>query len=86
MSDAVLSRDGERLYYLTSYAKGESLWVHIFRDDETKILTKLDAPGGDLVQDQEGKNLYVLNNGNIIRVDTSSGNEKHMRATARGWN
>jgi len=78
MSDAVLSRDGERLFYLTSYAKGEALWVHIFRDNETKILTRLEAPGGDLILDDAGKNLYVLNNGNITRVDTASGNEKHI--------
>lgn len=78
MSDAVLSRDGERLYYLTSYAKGAALWVHIFRDDETKILAKLDAGGSDLIQDESGKNLYVLNNGNITRIDTSSGAEKHI--------
>ncbi len=78
MSDAVLSRDGERLYYLTSYAKGSALWVHILRDDQTKILTKFEAPGGSLIQDESGKNLYVLNNGNIARVDTSSGAEKHI--------
>ncbi len=78
MSDAVLSHNGDRLYYLTSYPKGEALWVHVFREGVTKMLTKLDAPGGALVMDDAGKNLYVLDNGNITRVDTSNGNEKHL--------
>jgi tricorn protease len=78
MSDAVLSHDGDRLYYLTSYPKGSALWVHIFRDGLTKMLTKLDAPGGELVMDESGKNLYVLDNGNITRIDTSNGSEKHI--------
>ncbi len=75
MSDAVLSREGDRLYYLTSYPKGSAVWVHIFRDGTTKLLTNLPAPGGQLVLDHQGKNLYVLDNGAITRIDTSSGKE-----------
>ncbi len=78
MSDAVLSRDGERLFYLTSYPKGGALWVHIFRDGETKMLTKLSSPGGALVMDDAGKELYLLNGGNITKIDTANGSEKHV--------
>ncbi|MDP4198105.1 MAG: S41 family peptidase [Bacteroidota bacterium] len=78
MSDAVLSHDGERLYYITSYPKGGALWVHIFRDGETKMLTKLAAAGGQLVMDDAGKELYLLNNGNITKIDTANGSEKHV--------
>ncbi|HEY3874270.1 MAG TPA: S41 family peptidase [Candidatus Kapabacteria bacterium] len=78
MSDAVLSNNADRLFYITSYPKGSALWVHIFRDGTTKMLTKLDGGGGELVMDEDGKNLYVLSGGNITRVDTSSGTEKHI--------
>ncbi len=78
MSDAVLSRNGDRLFYVTSYPKGGALWVHVFRDGVTKMLAALPAPGGDLVLDHQGKNLYLLNNGNITRIDTFSGKEQHI--------
>ncbi len=78
LSDAVLSKDGERLYYLAPFAKGEALWVHKFREDETKILVRLWMPGGQLALDDEGKEVYVLNNGIISKVDTASGNERRM--------
>jgi len=78
MSNAVLSRGGDRLFYITNYPKGGALWVHVFRDGETKLLANLPAPGGELVIDHQGKNLYVLNNGNITRIDTSSGKETHI--------
>ncbi|HET6401260.1 MAG TPA: S41 family peptidase [Candidatus Kapabacteria bacterium] len=78
MSDAVLSRNGDRLFYVTSYPKGGALWVHVFRDGVTKMLASLPAAGGQLVLDHQGKNLYLLNNGNITRIDTSSGKEAHI--------
>ena len=82
MSDAVLSPNGDRLFYITSYPKGGALWVHIFRDGETKLLANLPASGGDLELDHEGKDLYVLNGGSITRIDTSSGKEAHMSYSA----
>ncbi len=78
MSDAVLSPNGDRLFYLTSYPKGGALWVHVFRNGETKMLANLPSPGGDLILDHQGKDLYVLNGGNITRIDTSSGKETHI--------
>jgi C-terminal processing protease CtpA/Prc/dipeptidyl aminopeptidase/acylaminoacyl peptidase len=76
MSDAILSKDGERLYYVTSFPTGSALWVHKFRDNETKILTRFTNGGAELAMDDQGKDLYLLKNGMISRVDTSSGNER----------
>ncbi len=82
MSDAVLSPNADRLFYLASYPKGGALWVHIFRDGETKLLANLPKPGGDLILDHEGKNLYVLNDGTITRIDTANGHETHIGYSA----
>ncbi len=40
-SDWVLSIDGEKLYYLTRFDKGNDLWVTELRTKETKLLAKL---------------------------------------------
>ena len=78
MSDAILSNKGDRLYYITSYPKGSAVWVHIFRDGTTKMLTSLDGGAGDLRLDDDGKNLYLLSGGNITRIDTSNGTQKRI--------
>jgi len=48
LADAALSKDGEKLYFLTSFDKGYDLWVTETRTKETKQLKKLGpkAPRG----------------------------------------
>ncbi len=48
MSDAALSPDGDKLYYLTSFEKGADLWVEDLREKETKLVLKLGVRGGTL--------------------------------------
>ncbi|MDX2249739.1 MAG: S41 family peptidase [Bacteroidia bacterium] len=70
LSDAVLSPDGTKLYYLSSFEKGHDLWMHDLKEDETRIITKLDERGGSLLMDAKGKTLFVLNSGKIYKIDT----------------
>ena len=42
-ADWLLSPDGEKLFYLTSFEKGEDLWVTETRGGDTKLLAKLGA-------------------------------------------
>ena len=74
LSDAVLSSDGEKLYYLCRFEKGYNLWVTTLREKSTKILVPLDAQGaGGLVFDKEGKNLFVWVDGRIMKIEPESG-------------
>jgi len=68
-----LSKDGEKLYYLAKFDKGFDLWVTMTRTNESKVLAKLDAPGGDLAMSKDGKSLFVLANGNIMKVGVDDG-------------
>jgi Tol biopolymer transport system component/C-terminal processing protease CtpA/Prc len=79
MADAVLSKDGTKLYYLASFEKGFDLWQTDLRSKETKILAKMAAenPGG-LWMDKEGTTLYLLNNGGISTVDLAKGEVKNV--------
>ncbi len=76
LADALLSPDGEKLYYMSSFEKGHDVWVTDLRKRSTEILVKLDKQGGQLAMDQEGKNLFVLNGGKIIKVDIDKKEKK----------
>ena len=74
---AVLSKDGETLYYLASFEKGYDLWQTDLRTRETKTLAKLGADDmGSLVMDKEGENLYFTSDGNINKLDIEKGEVK----------
>ncbi len=79
LADAVLSKDGEKLYYLAAFEKGFDLWQTDVRSQETKLLAKMGAENpGSLVMDKEGKQLFLLNNGGISYVDLSNGEVKSI--------
>ena len=83
LSDYVLSKDGEKLYYLAKYEKGYDLWVTEPRTHKTKVLAKLNSRrGGSLEMDKSGKNIYVLAGGRISKVSLSSGRAKPLSIRA----
>ncbi|HTS45246.1 MAG TPA: S41 family peptidase, partial [Puia sp.] len=69
ISDYALSKDGSKLYYLASFEKGYDLWVTEPRTKETKILAKLGGSPSGLEVSQDGKSLFVTNNGSLVKVD-----------------
>ncbi len=70
LSSAVLSKDGEKLFYLTPFEKGYDLWQFELRKREAKIIGKMGAGyASDLLLDKDGKNLYFLNSGSISWYD-----------------
>ena len=62
-SDWVLSKDGEKLYYLTSFEKGNDLWVTEVRTRETKLFNKLGANAASMELSPDGKFLFVIGDG-----------------------
>lgn len=69
LSDAALSKDGEKLFYLARFEKGANLWSTNLRTKETKMEIALDAGGGSLTWDKEMKNLYLLTGGRITKIN-----------------
>jgi len=78
MSDALISADGETLYYLARFEKGLDLWMTKPRTRETKLLTKLDAGNASMILDKEGKSLFVLAGGKPYKIDAGSGEKKPL--------
>ena len=74
LNDAVLSKDGEKLYFLTSFDKGYDLWVTETRTKETKQLKKLGVKNTDDFQlSNDGKFLFFLADGKPMKVSIDNG-------------
>ncbi len=83
LSDFVLSKDGEKLFYLAKYEKGYDLWQTEPRTHDTKVLAHLGSPsGGSLEIDKDGKNIFVLAGGRISKVKIADGSVKTLSINA----
>ncbi|WP_026969926.1 S41 family peptidase [Algoriphagus terrigena] len=69
MGDALLSKDGEKLFYLARFEKGMNLWSTNLRTKDTKQEIALDANSGRLLWDKDQKNLFLLSDGSISKIN-----------------
>jgi tricorn protease len=76
LADAVLSKDGETLYYLARFEKGYNLWSTNLRTKETKMLVPMNANSARMQWDKEAKNLFLLSDGRIIKLDPASAKQE----------
>ena len=82
LSGAVLSKDGDKLYFLCSFEKGYDLWELDIREKSTKILKKLGGGGAQLVLNKKGDNIYVLSGGNLQKIETKGGKSTTIKYDA----
>jgi len=54
LSDWVLSKDGEKLFYMTRFDKGNDLWVTELRTKETKLFAKLGVWNASMELSKDG--------------------------------
>jgi C-terminal processing protease CtpA/Prc len=73
ISDYFMSSDGEKLFYLARVEKGYDLWTTNTRTRETKIVAKLEGGPAGLEVSKDGKSLFVLSDGKIMKIDQESG-------------
>jgi len=72
LSDAVLSKDGSKLYYLTQFEDNYHLWETDLRTKETKQTIRLNTGPGSLVWDKKMENLYLLSRGRISKLNLTA--------------
>ncbi len=82
ISDAILSPEGDKLYYLSKFEKGFDLWVRNIKDNETKLLLKIDGYAGDMQMDKDGKNIFMLSGGSLMKVEISSNKQTNINFKA----
>ena len=82
ISDALWSKDYEKLFFIAKTETKYELYVHKFREKETKILCKLNAEkAGNLVFSKDFKFLFVLADGKILKIDIDKGESKTLSTT-----
>lgn len=82
IADAVLSKDGETLYYLARFEKGYNLWSVKLRSNEAKMEIAMDARSGSFEWDKEMKNLFLLADGRIYKVDVDKGKREGVKISS----
>ena len=73
LSGVSLSKDGDKLFFLSAFEKGYDLWELDVREKSTKILKKLGMGGAEIKLNKKGDKLYVLSGGNLQTIETKGG-------------
>ena len=67
LSGMALSKDGEKLYFMTSFEKGYDLWEMDVREKSMKITKKMGQGGAHLAVKDD--NIFLLSGNNLQMVD-----------------
>ena len=78
LGDALVSKDGETLYYLARFERGSNLWTTNLRTRETRQLVALNANSGSMTWDKDQKNIFLVADGSISKIDPSSGKRESV--------
>jgi len=72
-NDWLLSKDCEKLFYLTSFEKDNDLWVTELRSKETKLFAKVSAKNAGMELSTDGKFIFILADGKPMKVEVEGG-------------
>jgi Tol biopolymer transport system component/C-terminal processing protease CtpA/Prc len=79
MADALVSKDGETLYYLARFERGFNLWSTNLRTKETKLLIPLNSNGGGaMTWDKDQKSIFLNTDGRIIKIDPAAAKQENV--------
>ena len=79
LADAVVSKDGEKLYYLARFEKNLNLWETELRTKKTKLLIPVNAKRAGLQWDAKQEQLFLLSDGKILKVDLDGAKTKPVK-------
>ncbi|MEQ1796671.1 MAG: S41 family peptidase [Lacibacter sp.] len=78
LGDALVSKDGETLYYLARFERGMNLWTTNLRTRETKMLVPLNAGFASMVWDKELKSIFLNSDAGMMKIDPASGKQDRI--------
>lgn len=82
VADAMLNKEGNKLYYLTRFEKDYDLWVYDLQKKSSKILAKATGAGA-LHTDSVGKNILLLAEGQLKKIDMEKGSTTPIKMQAQ---
>lgn len=81
--DAIITKDGETLYYLSSFEGGCDMWKLNLRDRSTRLVNKINSGWASMEADKSGRNIFILSGNSIQKMDASSGSMKSISFYAK---
>ncbi|WP_207434741.1 S41 family peptidase [Sabulibacter ruber] len=78
LADALISKDGETLYYLARFERGYNLWSTNLRTKETKMAVTLNANRASMDWDKDLKNIFLMADGRVIKLDPASNKQENL--------
>jgi tricorn protease len=76
--DHVLSKEGDKLYYITSFEGKGNLWVTELKTKETKQLAAIGSDNISMELSKDGEFILVLADGKPMKVDLKDGKAKSI--------
>ena len=83
IASAMINKDGDALYYLSSFEKGYDLWKMDLRKHSTTLLNKMDAKWANIEAANEGKEMFILGSGTMKKLTVSSDKLKDISYSAQ---
>lgn len=77
MNDAILSKNGDKIYYQAAFEGDYDLWCRDLKDGSTQLMMKGVGRGG-FVADKDINNLYICNGRNIKKIELASKSTKSV--------
>lgn len=72
LGSAVISKNGETLYYFSAFEDGYDLWKMDLRKKDTRLLHKMGAGWTNIEMDKDGKNLFLLGGNTMQKMSTDA--------------
>lgn len=82
LSSYMLSKDGEKLFFLSAFEGGFDLWETNLRSKTTKLLKKMDGAPGELKLSKDGETLYVFSRKEVQKMPVKGGELKKIAIKA----
>ncbi|MFZ4521793.1 MAG: S41 family peptidase [Bacteroidales bacterium] len=79
--DWLLSKDCEKLFYLTSFEKDNDLWVADLRTHEEKVLAKLGLKRAGMELSADGKFILLFADGKPMKVEVEGGKSEPLKTS-----
>lgn len=78
LGSAEVNRSLDKMFYLAKFEKGYDLWSVDLRSRETKLLLKVGAERASLEAAPDGKALFLLADGKLVKVDPETAKREDL--------
>ena len=83
IASALITKDGENLYYLSAFEKGYDLWKMDLRKHSTSLINKMAAKWANIESSKDGKEFFILGSGTMQKLTVASDKLKPITYSAK---